>query len=197
MDSELAPRTSTTYAHEPAVLWRHRGSNRAIDAASRPSRRPLALRQFTTESADAAQARSIADLSKDRNWFRVTVVLTVLLPQFAVHLLKPSRPPRRRRNPGSFLGRRPDGGIPMLSPCVSHVLPAPRRARSRLSLRLRLSSDRALVAMATWTEKCRREGRPRARALSRWRGRSLHGLPARGTFCPFLGLNVPPLGAVL
>lgn len=149
---------------------------------------------FTTEVGFWYVSQSIADLSKDRNWARVTAVLTVLLPQFAVHLFQaivpptddaPSRLPR-----AAFVV-----GVPMLalevSPYAHHSL-----ARGAVYLYVFGFLTAALTSLWRRGQKSPSKAvRDRVRFLV-----AVGGLAMGFTLADLLsilGLNVPPLGAVL
>lgn len=149
---------------------------------------------FTTEVGFWYVSQSIADLSKDRNWIRVTVVLTVLLPQFAVHLFQAIVPPGEDERPtlprAALLV-----GVPMLALCVS---PYSQLPLTRGAVYLYVFGFLAAALWSLW----RRGQRSASRAV-RDRVRFLAGVGGLAMgfqladLLSILGLNVPPLGAVL
>ena len=149
---------------------------------------------FTTEIGFWYVSQSIADLSKDRNWFRVTVVLTVLLPQFAVHLFQAIVPHAEDETP-----KLPRAalvvGIPMLALCVS---PYSQLPVTRGAVYLYVFGFLAAALWSLW-----RRGQRSASKAVRDRVRFLAGVGGLAMgfqladLLSILGLNVPPLGAVL
>jgi signal transduction histidine kinase len=149
---------------------------------------------FTTEVGFWYVSQSIADLSKDRNWFRVTVVLTVLLPQFAVHLFQaivPHAEDETPKLPRAALAV----GIPMLALCVS---PYSQLPVTRGAVYLYVFGFLAAALWSLW-----RRGQRSASKAVRDRVRFLVGVGGLAMgfqladLLSILGLNVPPLGAVL
>ncbi len=150
---------------------------------------------FTTEIGFWYVSQSIADLSKDRNWARVTAVLTVLLPQFAVHLFQAIVPPEsddeRRRLPRAALV----AGVPMLALEVS---PYAQHSLARGAVYLYVFGFLAAALISLWR---RGQKSPSKAVRDRVRFLVAVGGAAMGftlaDLLSILGLNVPPLGAVL
>lgn len=149
---------------------------------------------FTTEIAFWYVSQSIADLSKDKNWFRVTVVLTVLLPQFAVHLFQAIVPPGDDEKP--TLPRAALAvGVPMLALCVS---PYAHFSLTRGAVYLYVFGFLAAALWSLWKRGQRSSSkavRDRVRFLAGVGGLAMGFQLA--DLLSILGLNVPPLGAVL
>lgn len=149
---------------------------------------------FTTEVGFWYVSQSIADLSKDRNWMRVTVVLTVLLPQFAVHLFQaivPHDDDVKPRLPRAALMV----GIPMLALAVS---PYARYPLASGAVYLYVFGFLAAALWSLWMRGKKSDSkavRDRVRFLV-----AVGGLAMGFTLADLLSifnLNVPPLGAVL
>jgi signal transduction histidine kinase len=149
---------------------------------------------FTTEVGFWYVSQSIADLSKDRNWMRVTVVLTVLLPQFAVHLFQaivPHDDDAKPRLPRAALMV----GIPMLALAVS---PYARYPLASGAVYLYVFGFLAAALWSLWMRGKKSDSkavRDRVRFLV-----AVGGLAMGFTLADLLSifnLNVPPLGAVL
>lgn len=149
---------------------------------------------FTTEVGFWYVSQSIADLSKDRNWMRVTVVLTVLLPQFAVHLFQaivPHDDDVKPRLPRAALMV----GIPMLALAVS---PYARYPLASGAVYLYVFGFLAAALWSLWMRGQKSDSkavRDRVRFLV-----AVGGLAMGFTLADLLSifnLNVPPLGAVL
>ncbi|MBL9110666.1 MAG: two-component system sensor protein, partial [Myxococcales bacterium] len=145
---------------------------------------------FTTEIAFWYVSQSIADLSKDKNWFRVTVVLTVLLPQFAVHLFQAIVPPGDDEKP--TLPRAALAvGVPMLALCVS---PYAHSSLTRGAVYLYVFGFLAAALWSLW-----KRGRRSSSKAVRDRVRFLAGVGGLAMgfqladLLSILGLNVPPL----
>jgi signal transduction histidine kinase len=139
-------------------------------------------------------AQSLEKLVQARVWVRATAVLTVILPQFAVHLFQavvPSEKPHTSHlsRVATFLG------IPMLAIVVSPYHEAP------ISLGLVYSYVFGLLAAALITLARRGQASPSRAVRDRVRFLVVVGALATtftlADFLSYLGVYLPPIGAVL
>ena len=159
---------------------------------------------FSTCVAFWYVSQSLAGLLEDpaRGRFdRATAVLTVLLPQFAVHLFDSIAPVEGPTSPGAKLPKIAFAlGVPMLAVSISPFQSAPAALRA-LAFGGVYFYVIGLLAVAL-TSLWRRGEKSTSRAV-RDRIRFLAGVGALAMgftltdFVAFLGVNLPPIGAVL
>ncbi len=149
---------------------------------------------FTTEVGFWYVSQSFADLSKDRLWVRSTAVLTVLLPQFAVRLFEAIVPLENGAQavlPRAALVI----GVPML---ILEVSPYAQAPLALGAVYFYVFGFLAAALHSLW-----RRGQKSPSKAVRDRVRFLVAVGGLATgftladLLSFLGLNVPPLGAVL
>jgi two-component system sensor histidine kinase HydH len=153
---------------------------------------------FATDVAFWYGSQSLADLFKDATWVRVTAVVTVLLPQFAVHLFEAVLP-RTEKMPPSRLPRIATAvGAPMLALELS-----PYNDTS-ISLGLAYVYVFGLLAAALISLARRGQQNPSRAVRDRVRFLVVVGVLATtftlADFVSFLGgpvRHLPPIGAVL
>jgi signal transduction histidine kinase len=139
-------------------------------------------------------AQSLEKLVQAQVWVRATAVLTVILPQFAVHLFRAVVPTEKTQTSrlsrvATFLG------IPMLAIVLSPYHEAP------LSLGLVYSYVFGLLAAALITLAMRGQASPSRAVRDRVRFLVVVGALATtftlADFLSYLGVYLPPIGAVL
>jgi signal transduction histidine kinase len=139
-------------------------------------------------------AQSLEKLVQAQVWVRATAVLTVILPQFAVHLFQAVVPTdkthtSRLSRAATFLG------IPMLAIVLSPYHEAP------ISLGLVYSYVFGLLAAALITLAMRGQASPSRAVRDRVRFLVVVGVLATtftlADFLSYLGVYLPPIGAVL
>lgn len=150
---------------------------------------------FATDVAFWYASQALYGLFQATIWVRVTAVLTVLLPQFAVHLFEAIVPDKKTRGPSRLVRVAAVLGAPMLVLELSPYHEAP------LSLGLVYFYVFGLLAAAL-VSLARRGHRDASRAV-REHVRFLVVVGALATtftladFLSFLGVYLPPIGAVL
>ncbi len=139
-------------------------------------------------------SQSLEKIFQSQVWVRATAVLTVILPQFAVHLFQavvPSEKPHTSRlsRVATFLG------LPMLAIVVSPYNEAP------VSLGVVYSYVFGLLASALITLAVRGQANPSRAVRDRVRFLVVVGALSMtftlADFLSYLGLYLPPIGAVL
>jgi signal transduction histidine kinase len=150
-------------------------------------------------------SQSLTDLMKDVGFERVTAVLTVLLPQFAVHLFQ-SISPLEVHEAEAASGRSPLPkistalGVPMLAVALSPYQQAGPWVRA-LVLGAVYFYVFGLLAAALISLWLRGQKSPSRAVRDRIRFLASVGAVAMtftmGDFLSFLGVNLPPIGAVL
>jgi two-component system, NtrC family, sensor histidine kinase HydH len=139
-------------------------------------------------------AQSLEKLVQAQVWVRATAVLTVILPQFAVHLFQAVVPAETEQTP--LLSRVATVlGIPMLAIVVSPYHEAP------ISLGIVYSYVFGLLAAALITLARRGQASPSRAVRDRVRFLVVVGALATtftlADFLSYLGVYLPPIGAVL
>ncbi len=139
-------------------------------------------------------SQSLEKLVQSHVWVRATAVLTVILPQFAVHLFQavvPSEKPHTSRlsRAATILG------IPMLAIVLSPYHEAP------ISLGLVYSYVVGLLGAALYTLAVRGQANPSRAVRDRVRFLGVVGALSMtftlADFLSYLGVYLPPIGAVL
>jgi signal transduction histidine kinase len=153
---------------------------------------------FATDVAFWYGSQSLADLFKDSAWVRVTAVVTVLLPQFAVHLFESIVPPADKERPSRLPRVATIVGVPMLALELS-----PYNDTS-VSLGLAYVYVFGLLAAALISLARRGQQNPSRAVRDRVRFLFVVGVLATtftlADFVSFLGgpvRHLPPIGAVL
>ena len=153
---------------------------------------------FATDVAFWYGSQSLADLFKDSTWVRVTAVVTVLLPQFAVHLFESVVPPADKEHRSRLPRIATIVGVPMLALELS-----PYNDTS-ISLGLAYVYVFGLLAAALISLARRGQQNPSRAVRDRVRFLFVVGVLATtftlADFVSFLGgpvRHLPPIGAVL
>ncbi len=153
---------------------------------------------FATDVAFWYGSQSLADLFKDATWVRVTAVVTVLLPQFAVQLFESIVPPADKERPSRLPRIATIVGVPMLALELS-----PYNDTS-ISLGLAYVYVFGLLAAALISLARRGQQNPSRAVRDRVRFLFVVGVLATtftlADFVSFLGgpvRHLPPIGAVL
>jgi signal transduction histidine kinase len=153
---------------------------------------------FATDVAFWYGSQSLADLFKDATWVRVTAVVTVLLPQFAVHLFESVVPPADKEHRSRLPRIATIVGVPMLALELS-----PYNDTS-VSLGLAYVYVFGLLAAALISLARRGQQNPSRAVRDRVRFLFVVGVLATtftlADFVSFLGgpvRHLPPIGAVL
>lgn len=153
---------------------------------------------FATDVAFWYGSQSLADLFKDATWVRVTAVVTVLLPQFAVHLFESIVPPADKEHRSRLPRIATIVGVPMLALELS-----PYNDTS-VSLGLAYVYVFGLLAAALISLARRGQRNPSRAVRDRVRFLVVVGVLATtftlADFVSFLGgpvRHLPPIGAVL
>jgi signal transduction histidine kinase len=150
---------------------------------------------FAMDVAFWYASQSLSNLFQAPIWVRATAVLTVLLPQFAVHLFQ-NIVPHEGEGPRSRLTRVASIlGVPMLAIAVS---PYSQRSLSLGAVYFYVFGLLAAALMQLW-----RRGQESPSRAVRDRVRFLVGVGGLSTlfsladFLAYLGVYLPPIGAVL
>jgi signal transduction histidine kinase len=150
---------------------------------------------FATDVAFWYASQSFSGLFQAPIWVRATAVLTVLLPQFAVHLFLTIVPREKGKGPSRLPRVATLLGIPMLAIALS---PYHEKSLALGAVYFYVFGLLAAALIALWTR-----GRMSPSRAVRDRVRFLVGVGALSTtfsladFLSYLGVYLPPIGAVL
>jgi len=150
---------------------------------------------FATDVAFWYASQSLYGLFQAPIWVRATAVLTVILPQFAVHLFLAIVPREKGKGPSRLPRVATLLGIPMLAIVLS---PYHEKSLALGAVYFYVFGLLAAALIALW-----RRGRMSPSRAVRDRVRFLVGVGALSTtfsladFLAYLGVSLPPIGAVL